>query len=113
MLSTTKQKKTETLYKMLTKQSNKSKSKSPPMIELSKLLNGEIKLSEDNPKLRLSIEDYNLMCEDENIKEIIAILLNTDIESLTAFCENVKVLENYVDLSQSTIKEKRLRKDYQ
>ena len=110
MLSTTKQIRADSVFKMLTRQSNKPKSKSPPMIELSKLLNGEIKLSEDNPKLRLSIEDYNLMCKDESIKEIIAILLNTDIESLTAFCEDVKVLENYVDLSQSTIKEKKIAK---
>ena len=110
MLSTTKQIRADSVFKMLTRQSNKPKSKSPPMIELSKLLNGEIKLSEDNPKLRLSIEDYNLMCKDESIKEIIAILLNTNIESLTAFCEDVKVLENYVDLSQSTIKEKKIAK---
>ena len=112
MLSITKQKqrRADSVFKMLTRQSNKPKSKSPPMIELSKLLNGEIKLSEDNPKLRLSIEDYNLMCKDESIKVIIARVLNTDIESLTAFCEDVKVLENYVDLSQSTIKEKKFAK---
>ena len=111
MLSTKqKQARADSLFKLLTRQSNKPKSKSPPMIELSKLLNGEIKLSEDNPKLRLSIEDYNLMCKDESIKVIIARVLNTDIESLTAFCEDVKVLENYVDLSQSTIKEKKIAK---
>ena len=112
MLSTKqKQTRADSVFKMLTRQSNISKkSKSPPMIELSKLLNGDIKLSEDNPKLRLSIEDYNLMCKDESIKVIIARVLNTDIESLTAFCEDVKVLENYVDLSQSTIKEKKIAK---
>jgi hypothetical protein len=113
MLSTSqqKQRRADSVFKMLTRQSNIPKlSKSPPMIELSKLLNGEIKLSEDNPKLRLSIEDYNLMCEDDNIKEIIGKVLNIDIDSLTAFCEDVKVLENYVDLSQSTIKEKKIAK---
>jgi hypothetical protein len=113
MLSTSaqKQRRADSVFKMLTRQSNIPKlSKSPPMIELSKLLNGEIKLSEDNPKLRLSIEDYNLMCEDDNIKEIIGKVLNTDIDSLTAFCKDVKVLENYVDLSQSTIKEKKIAK---
>ena len=31
-------------------------------------------------------------------------------ESLSAFCEDVKVLESYVDLSQSTIKEKKIAK---
>jgi len=113
MLSTSqqKQRRADSVFKMLTRQSNIPKlSKSPPMIELSKLLNGEIKISEDNPKLRLSIEDYNLMCEDDNIKEIIGKVLNIDIDSLTAFCEDVKVLENYVDLSQSTIKEKKIAK---
>jgi hypothetical protein len=113
MLSTSqqKQRRADSVFKMLTRQSNIPElSKSPPMIELSKLLNGEIKLSEDNPKLRLSIEDYNLMCEDDNIKEIIGKVLNIDIDSLTAFCKDVKVLENYVDLSQNTIKEKKIAK---
>jgi hypothetical protein len=111
MLSTTKQRRKDAVFKLLSRQSNKPKSsKSPIMIELKNILNGEIKFTEDNPKFRLSIEDYNLMCKDKSIKEIIAKTLNTDIDSLTAYCKDVKILEYYVDLSQSTIKEKKIAK---
>ena len=111
MLSTTKQRRKDIVFKLLSRQSNKPKSsKLPIIIELKKILNGEIKFTEDNPKFRLSIEDYNLMCEDKSIKEIIARTLNTDIDNLTSYCKDVKILENYVDLSQSTIKEKKIAK---
>jgi hypothetical protein len=94
--------KTDLTYRIIT-----NKPKSPLLIDLSKLLNGEIKLSEDNPKLRLSIEDFNVMCKNEDIKKIMARVLNTDIISLTAYCnEDVKALENHIDLSRMTIKQK-------
>lgn len=106
-----KQQKADTLYKMLTRKSNKPKSSSPPLIELRKLLNGEIKLREDNPKLRLSIEDYNLIRKNKILRNMMAKTLNTDIDSLTAYCEDIKILEEYVDLSQRTIKEKKFAKN--
>jgi hypothetical protein len=102
------QRKADFVFNMLTRQSKKSKS--PPMIDLKNILNGEIKFTEDNPKFRLSIEDYSKMCNDESIKEIIARVLNTDIISLSAFCEDVQVLNNYIDLSHSTVKEKKIAK---
>lgn len=37
-------------------------------------------------------------------------VLNTNIDDLTVFCKDVKILENYVDLSQITIKEKKIAK---
>ena len=101
-----KQKKADALYNMLTRKSNKPKSSSPPLIELRKILNRDIKLREDNPKLRLSIEDYNLMCKNKILRKMMARTLDTDIKSLTAYCKDVKILEEYVDLSQRTIKEK-------
>ena len=104
-------KKSDALYKMLTRKSNKPKSSSPPLIELRKLLNGEIKLREDNPKLRLSIEDYNLIRKNKILRNMMAKTLNTDIDSLTAYCEDIKILEEYVDLSQRTIKEKKFAKN--
>jgi hypothetical protein len=111
MLSTAKQRRAESVFKLLTRQSNKRKSyKSPPIIELKKILNGEVKLTEDNPILRLSINDNELMCKNERYREIMANVLKVDIKSLTAFCENVKVLDNYVELSYSTIKEKNIAK---
>ena len=105
-----KQQKANALYKMLTRKSNKPKSSSPPLIELRKILNGEIKLKEDNPKLRLSIEDYNLMRKNKILRNMMAKILNIDVDILTTYCKDVKFLEEYVDLSQRTIKEKNLLK---
>ena len=102
--------KADALYKMLTRKSNKPKSSSLSLIELRKILNKDIKLREDNPKLRLSIEDYNLMCKNKILRKMMARTLDTDIKSLTAYCKDVKNLEEYVDLSQRTIKEKNLLK---
>ena len=101
-----KQQKADSVYKMLTRKSNKPKSSSPPLIELRKILNGELKLREDNPKLRLSIEDYNLMCKNKILRKMMAKILNIDIDILTTYCKDVKILEGYVDLSSMTIKEK-------
>jgi hypothetical protein len=81
-----------------------NKKKSPSLIDLnSALKKGPIA---DNAKLRLSIEDYGLMCNDKKLREIMANVLNTDIKSLTAFCENVVVENKYIDLSVNTIKER-------
>ena len=106
----TKQQKTDLVYKMLTRQTaNKPRlSKSPTMIGLESALKME-PLTE-NAILRLSIEDYGRMCNDKILREKMAILLNTDIDSLTIFCKDVKILEKYVDLSQITIKEKKIAK---
>ena len=106
----TKQQKTDLVYKMLTRQtSNKPRlSKSPTMIGLESALKME-PLTE-NAILRLSIEDYGRMCNDKILREKMAFLLNTDIDSLTIFCKDVKILEKYVDLSQITIKEKKISK---
>ena len=106
----TKQQKADLVYKMLTRQSaNKPRlSKSPTMIGLESALKME-PLTE-NAILRLSIEDYGRMCNDKILREKMAILLNTDIDSLTIFCKDVKILEKYVDLSQITIKEKKITK---
>jgi len=93
--------KTDLTYRVIT-----NKPKSPLLIDLSKLLNGEIELSEDNPKLRLSIEDYNVMCKNKDIKGIMAKMLKITVDNLTAYCEDVKILNEYVDLSKMTINQK-------
>jgi hypothetical protein len=104
-----KQGKADIVYKMLTKQTNKKRtSKSPPIIDLESALKKE-PLAE-NAILRLSIEDYELMCKNKRYREAMANVLNTNIDDLTVFCRDVKILENYVDLSQITIKEKKIAK---
>ena len=104
-----KQGKADIVYKMLTKQTNKQRtSKSPPIIDLESALKKEPQ--SENAILRLSIEDYELMCKNKRYREAMANVLNTNIDDLTAFCKDVKILENYVDLSQITIKEKKIAK---
>ncbi len=104
-----KQGKADIVYKMLTKRTNKQRtSKSPPIIDLESALKKE-SLGE-NAILRLSIEDYELMCKNKRYREAMANVLNTNIDDLTVFCRDVKILENYVDLSQITIKEKKIAK---
>lgn len=60
----------------------------------------------DNSLFRLSIEDFENMCEDASIKVIIARALNINIRSLTAFCKYVKIFKDNIDSSPNTIKEK-------
>ena len=93
---------------------NKKKSpaapkKSPSLITLQSALKKKT-LIDDNPKLRLSIEDYNLMCKNKILKKMMAKVLNIDVNSLTVFCKDAKVLDKHIDLSISTIKENRKAK---
>jgi hypothetical protein len=88
---------------------NKNKSppqKSPQLMKLQSVLKKD-KTFAGNAKLRLSIEDYKLICKNKILKKMMAKVLNTDVESLTAICE--KIVDNvnkYVDLSLKTKKEK-------
>lgn len=100
---------------MLTKQrANKEKSSnsphSHPIIELRRILNGEEKLDKDNPKLRLSINDYSKMCDNKILRNMMAKALYTDLKSLTAFCKIVARVGEHIDLSKKTIKEKKVAK---
>ena len=85
---------------------NKKKTpQSPPIMNLRSALRGN-KTHPDNPKLRLSIEDYRLMCKNKILKKMMAKVLNTDVNSVTAICKNMDVVNNYVDLSKNTKQEK-------
>jgi hypothetical protein len=85
---------------------NKKKTpQSPPIMNLRSALHGN-KTHANNAKLRLSIEDYRLMCKNKILKKMIAKVLNTDVVSLTAICKNMEVVNNYVDLSKNTKQEK-------
>jgi hypothetical protein len=77
---------------------------SPLLMNLRSALQNEKLI--DNPKLRLSIEDYKKMCNNKILRRMMAKVLNTDIKSLTTYCINVKGLDKYIDLSQNKIKEK-------
>jgi hypothetical protein len=79
---------------------------SPPLMNLRSVLKKDKTFAED-AKLRLSIEDYKLMCKNKVLKKMMAKVLNTDVESLTAICKNiVDDVNKYIDLSRKTNKEK-------
>jgi hypothetical protein len=79
---------------------------SPPLMNLRSVLKKDKTFAED-AKLRLSIEDYKLMCKNKVLKKMMAKVLNTDVASLTAICKNiVDDVNKYIDLSRKTNKEK-------
>jgi len=80
--------------------------RSPPLMNLRSVLKKDKTFAED-AKLRLSIEDYKLMCKNKILKKMMAKVLNTDIASLTAICKNiVNDVNTHIDLSLNSIKEK-------
>jgi hypothetical protein len=89
-------------YSQLVQQSLRS----PPLMNLRSVLKKDKTFAED-AKLRLSIEDYKLMCKNKVLKKMMAKVLNTDVASLTAICKNiVDDVNKYIDLSRKTNKEK-------
>jgi hypothetical protein len=79
---------------------------SPQLMNLQSVLKKDKTFAED-AKLRLSIEDYKLMCKNKILKKMMAKVLNTDVASLTAICKNiVDDVNKYIDLSLKTNKEK-------
>ena len=80
--------------------------RSPPLMNLRSVLKKDKPFAED-AKLRLSIEDYKLMCKNKILKKMMAKVLNTDVASLTAICKNiVNDVNTHIDLSLNSIKEK-------
>lgn len=81
----TKKTKGEFVYNMLTRQSNKPKLSpsqlSRSIIELRNILNMDNTVIGNNPKFRLSIEDYDKMCKNKILRRITAKVLNTDVKS--------------------------------
>jgi len=95
-----------TLTRMLgIRQSALNKSSSPD-VELIRTLK-ERTLATNHPMFRLSIEDYENMCNDNGKKiNIMAKLLNTSIGKLKKICKKMHILKENINLSPESIKNK-------
>jgi len=90
-----KSQKADTIYRIMTnkpKSSNTSKS--------SKSSNDSLRLN------NLSIEDCELICQNEMVKRMMARALRIEVSKLTELCENAERLKEYID---STLRTKRER----
>lgn len=84
-------------------ESKKSSSTSPD-IELIKTL--KEKIDTDDPLFRLSIEDYELMCKNNMLFNMMVKVLGTDKKKLRKICKNIDILKNNINSSPETIKNK-------
>jgi hypothetical protein len=107
LLSREQENKVKTLSRILRinlpSQTKKSSSTSPD-IELIKTLKEKIDM--DDPLFRLSIEDYELMCKNNVLFNMMVKVLGTDNKKLTKICKNIHILKEYINSSPETIKNK-------
>ena len=98
-----------TLTRMLgIRQSIQVNKSSSPDVELIRTLK-ERTLATNHPMFRLSIEDYENMCNDDDDSKKISImakLLNTSIAKLKKICKKMHILKENINLSPESIKNK-------
>jgi hypothetical protein len=96
---------TNTLKKLLginrSSQLNKSSS---PDIDLIRNLNE--RAHTDNPLMRLCIDDYELMCRNKMVFNMMMKVLGTDEKKLRKICKKIHILKEYINSSPETIKNK-------
>ena len=74
---------------------------SPISQELIKELRYKILL--ENPKLKLSIEDYELMCKNPKVLNMMSIVFKTNKTKLKKFCRYISVFKDNIDNSPKKI----------
>ena len=60
----------------------------------------------DNPLMRLCIEDYELMCRNKMVFNMMMKVLDTDKKKLTKICKKIHILKEYINSSPESIKNK-------
>ena len=95
--------KTKTVERML--RINQSKSSSSPDISLIRKIQQRT-LATNHPMFRLSIEDYENMCKDDNTLRIMARVFNTNTEKLKKICKKIHIFKENINSSPETIKNK-------
>ena len=60
----------------------------------------------DNPLMRLCIEDYELMCSNKMVFNMMIKVLDTDKKKLKKICKKIHILKEYINSSPETIKNK-------
>jgi hypothetical protein len=77
---------------------------SSPDIELIKTLKEKIEI--DNPLLRLSMKDYEKMCENKMLFNMMVNVLNTTTKKLKKICKYINILKENINSSPESIKNK-------
>ena len=83
---------------------NSSSSPSSPDIELIRKL--KEKVQTDDPMLRLSIDDYELMCKNKMVFNMMVRVFKTDAKKLRKICKHLGTFKEYINSSPETIKNK-------
>ena len=90
------------VWEIITRGLSARKSTSPLIRGLDEILEDDT--IKGKVKLRLSINDYTKMCNSEELRELMAVKLNTNVEDLTDYCVRVKGVGEHIDLSEKIFK---------
>ena len=85
-------------------QSTQVNKSSSPDVEL--IRNLKERVHTDNPLMRLCIEDYELMCRNKMVFNMMIKVLDTDKKKLTKICKKIHILKEYINSSPESIKNK-------
>ena len=88
----------------LNKSSSQLNKSSSPDIDL--ISNLKERVHTDNPLMRLCIEDYELMCRNNMVFNMMIKVLDTDKKRLTKICKKIHILKEYINSSPESIKNK-------
>ena len=78
------------------------KSSSSPDIKLIKSLKERI--DTNNPLFKLSMEDYENMCKNKVLFNIMVRVLDTDKKKLAKICKNINIVKDNINSSPESIK---------
>ena len=83
-----------------------NKKKSPRLIDLQSVLSRETPI--ENSMINLSIDDYERICKNEDIryKQAMSRALKITVSKLTEICKNTESFKNYIESLPNTKKEK-------
>jgi hypothetical protein len=86
------------------RQSTQLNKSSSPDIDLIRNLNERVHT--DNPLMRLCIDDYELMCRNKMVFNMMMKVLGTDNKNLRKICKKIHILKEYINSSPESIKNK-------
>ena len=88
----------------LNKSSSQLNKSSSPDIDL--ISNVKERVHTDDPLMRLCIEDYELMCRNNMVFNMMIKVLDTDKKKLTKICKKIHILKEFINSSPESIKNK-------
>lgn len=84
---------------------NNSSSSTSPDLELIRKLKEKVH-ADNHPLMRLSMEDYELMCKNKMVFNMMAKVLETDAKKLRKICKYLGTFKEHINSSPETIKNK-------